>query len=70
MTKKAVLISRPETPPVPEAVRVGLLEIKFQQRRKVVEMRDHGMVDFCDSHDDYHGNPGAVRIRLDGTKSR
>ena len=70
MTKKAVLISRPETPPVPEAVRVGLLEIKFQQRRKVVEMRDHGMVDFCDSHDDYHGNPGAVGIRLDGTKSR
>lgn len=72
MTTKTVtvLVSRPETPPVPEAVRVGLLEIKFQQRRKVVEMRDHGMVDFCDSHDDYHGNPGAVRIRLDGTKSR
>lgn len=69
-TEKAVLVSRPETPPVPEAVRVGLLEIKFQQRRKAVEMRDHGLVDFCDSHDDYHGNPGAVRIRLDGTKSR
>lgn len=72
MTTKTVtvLVSRPETPPVPEAVRVGLLEIKFKQRRKVVEMRDHGMVDFCDSHDDYHGNPGAVGIRLDGTKSR
>ncbi len=70
MTKKAVLISRPETPPVSETVRVGLLEIKFQQRRKAVEMRDHGMVDSRDSNDYNYWNPGAVGIRLDGTKSR
>ena len=72
MTKKAVLISRPETPPVSETVRVGLLEIKHRTRLRAVEewRKRNGMVDFCDSHDDYHGNPGAVRIRLDGTKSR
>lgn len=72
MTTKTVtvLVSRPETPPVPEAVRVGLLEIKFQQRRKAVEMRDHGLVDSRDSNDYNYWNPGAVGIRLDGTKSR
>jgi len=71
-TEKAVLVSRPETPPVSETVRVGLLEIKHRTRLRAVEewRKRNGMVDSRDSNDYNYWNPGAVGIRLDGTKSR
>jgi len=63
-TEKAVLVSRPETPPVSETVRVGLLEIKHRTRLRAVEewRKRNGMVDFRTCDDNHYRNTGGFGL--------